>query len=175
MDRFSPNQRLDQLQVDHEREVVKSFITSYNTKHRTAFAFVGHGDDARLLLFRERERVMRAQLSTAYYDMLAQRLLWMPVPPRPVGPKIQTGFDFEEALVQCINQELADRCTERVNDCCVLLVSVHPITTTTTMLTEAVNRVVPPERHSFEGVYLLGHLAVSKRFGQAEIGVRQLA
>jgi len=42
-------------------------------------------------------------------------------------------------------------------------------------LTEPLNRVVLPERSPFEGIYLAGHFTLSKRFGQAEIAIKQLA
>jgi len=167
-------QRIDELQEEHERDVVKTFLAWYNAKHRTAFGFVGRGD-VRALMFRDGEQETRAVLSTAYFDMMADRLLWMPAPPRPVGPTIQTGFDFEKALVQCINEEIADRCEAPVSGRCVLIVSVHPTTTTATMLTEALNRVVLPGRSPFEGTYLAGHFARAKRMGEGEIDIRQLA
>jgi len=167
--------RLVQVDDQHERAVGESFIATHNGRHRTAFKLIERLDEAPDLLFRDGDRDMRAQVTTAYYDPLKAEFRWTHAQSRPGVPEIGTAFDFERGLVRSINDEIAERCGGERGRGCILLISVHPTVTTATMLSEVLSHVAAPAFNPFEGIYLAGHFSKSKLFGPAEISIKQLA
>ena len=165
---------MDLIQEQHEHAVGQAFITWYNAKHRTAFTFSGRGGEAPDLIFRDGDRELRAEVTTAYFDALQSRFLWMPARGRAGAPRVWEGVDFEKGLIRSINEQLAAKCQKDYGPGRVLLISVHPTVTTATMMREVLEDLVVPERNPFDGIYLVGHFAPAKRIGTAELEVRQL-
>src|SRR6267154_3690924 len=131
---------MDEIRERHERTASQTFITWYNRENRKAFEFVPQDCRGSGLTFRAGDHEVRAALTIAYYDYLDEQIRWLHGRDAPAALKIRIGFDLQAALVQTINDEIANQCAMESAPGRKLLIYVLPTVTTTTMMCEVLER-----------------------------------
>src|SRR6267154_2434857 len=135
---------MDEIRERHERTAGQTFIAWYNRENRKAFEPVPQDGRGSGLTFRAGDHELRAALTIAYYDYLDEQIRWFHGGDAPAPLRIRIGFDLQAALVQTINDEIADQCAMESAPGRKLLIYVLPTVTTTTMMCEVLKTLVLP-------------------------------
>ena len=157
---------VDQTKIQHERAVGDRFIRTYNEIEGTGYVFSAHADDGEApdLVYLDRGRPLWVEVTSAYYDGDDARVQWGNARGDEDAPKEWSNHDGavlknpdpEGQLIRNLNAKLADKCSKRYRQPCLLVIYVSPGITTGKEFDELAKGIVVPKKHAFEGIYVAG-------------------
>jgi len=140
----------------NERWVGDQVIDWYNSRHGTNFRFHGRCGDAPDLEYRDDGRFLRIEVVTSYYDKDDAKFIWLNARKRPDSPKKWSGRDFDEKLLDDINEDIKNKCANSYGPNSVLAVCVLPSLTSANDMEARLEEISVPANNPFDGIYLYG-------------------
>lgn len=144
------------LKAQHERAVGDRFISWYNAKNATAFAFEERGADPPDLIYRDGGRRLPVEITTAYYDDADAIMRWKSARRDPTASASWSGVGPDENLASDIGRRLVEKCQSRLEPGTVLVVAIYPALTTADEIAALLPTMEVPGNCRFAGIYVAG-------------------
>ena len=145
---------MDFLQEGHERAVGNAFIGWFNNRSSTNYQFASRAGEAPDLIYRDGNREMRLEITTAWYDAAAAKYEWQNARGSPNAPEDWEGVDPDQNLIESVNEILRKKCSASYGSNCSLVVEVLPRLTTAEELQALLGNIAIPRDSPFAGIYL---------------------
>src|SRR5689334_19786800 len=136
---------MDAIQKKYERAVGDQFIAWFNCERGTAYEFVDRAGVAPDLTYRDRDAVLRLELTEAFYDAHDARMKWQQLRQHPNAPRFWAGVEPDEALARDIAARVSKKSINDYGANCLLVVTVDPTVTSIADLDRVLPTVKIPE------------------------------
>jgi len=154
---------VDNIQTQHERAVGNDLIAKINRERGTKYVFNRRGDPVPDLIYRDGNLKIGIEVVTCYYDDNDAKFKWQNARNLPEAPKRWGGgLDFDSALIRNINRAIERKCKVKAYGTnCLLAVAISTSLTTFNEMKDLIPQIEIPQKHQFEGIYLIGDFGVN--------------